>query len=239
MEVVTNDLSINTQSKTIKDIFDVKFIKDLPSDFIYVIIACAILYLCTRVVKINLGHIFALGACYIIITNLRKKELQENVTFNQETDYRLELLGSPSHFHMDINIINLFYNIYGWRQRNANNFDHAIKAVNNVLRIDQETSIPLQRCVDNYEIAYDQTKIAMNMMHGFVYAIDHPLLVKKLKKVLVRLNQLLERHLQNIQKNCEKTEAKKESVDVNTRYIEDAIGPKAYDGTTMSQFDYY
>lgn len=212
---------------------------ELPSDFIYVVIGLAIVYVSTRVLNAGTGHIFALILGYFLITHLKDIEKKEYITYNQETDYRLELLGAPSHFHLDINLINLFFSIIEWRKKNANNFDNAIKAVNNILKVREDSEKPLLRCVDNYEIAVDQSKIAMNMIHGLVYSIDHPILSKKLKKVLFRLQQLLERHIVAIEKNCQITESKKKTIDVNSRFIEDSNGPSAYDGARMSQFDYY
>jgi hypothetical protein len=208
-------------------------------DFTHVLIVLGIIWISTRVMRVGLGHIFALLAAYLIIDALRKRERESSLSFNQEMDYRLDMLGAPSHFHTDINIVNLFYSIYGWRERNAYNFDHAIKATNNVLQIEFESGLKLQRCVDNYEVAQDQRNIALNMMHGFIYSLDHPLLVTKLKRVLQRLQELLEKHMVIIQKHCEKFENDKDGVDIHSRFIEDAHGPKPYDGSKMSQFDYY
>lgn len=211
----------------------------VPSPFAYVFIGMVVFFVSTRVAKATSGHIFALIATYLIIQKLQQQESVSTMSFNQEMDYRLDLLGAPSHFHVDTNIINLFYNIYGWRDKNAYNFDNAIKAINNILKIEADSKLPLQRCVDNYEVAYDQRNIALNLMHGFIYSLDHPILVAKLKKVLVRLQELLERHLVAIQKNCENIENAKDGIDVNSRFIEDAHGPKPYDGASMTQFDYY
>lgn len=214
-------------------------VSELPMDFKYVLIALALLFISTRLMKAGPSHIFALLCSYLIIQKLQKQQQESFSSFNQEMDYRLNILNAPSHFHKDSDLINLFFNIYSWRERNANNFDLAIKAVNNVLRIESDSEKLLVRCFDNYDIAYDQAKIAMNLMHGFVYSVTEPLLVKKLKKVLSRLQQLLERHLVNIQRNCESIEAAKGGIDVNSRFLEDAQGPKPYDGATISQFDYY
>jgi hypothetical protein len=211
----------------------------LPKNLVYFIIGLVVLFTSTRLIKAGPSHIFSLMLGYLIIVKLREKEKEGNLSFNEKMDYRNELLSAPSHFHLDANLINLFYSIFGWREKNANNFDHAVAAVNNILKIESDTEKDLERCVDNYEIAFDQSKIALNMIHGFVYTLDHPLLIKKLKKVLVRLQQLLERHLQNIRDNCEITEEKKATRDVNSRFIEDSQGPKPFDGDKMSQFDYY
>lgn len=217
----------------------IKIWESFPPNFRYILIGLSVLFISTRLIKAGSSHIFTIIVAYFIVSKLQQHENQSALNFNEEMDYRLEILGAPSHFHMDPNIINLFFNIFGWRKKNPYNFDHAIKAVNNILQIEQDTEKPLKRCVDNYDIAYDQKNIAMNLMHGFVYNIDHPLLVKKLKKVLVRLQELLERHLITIQKNCDVLESKKDSIDVNSRFIQDAFGPKPYDENSMTPFDYY
>jgi len=211
----------------------------LPPEFVYVILGMGMLFVSTRLMKAGPSHVFALLATYLLVQQLQKRQAQSVMSFNDEMDYRLGMLGSPSHFHMDADIINLFFNMYGWRASNAYNFDNAIKAVNNILQIEKDSEKPIARCVDNYDIAYDQKNIATNLVHGFVYTIDNPLLVTKLKKALERLGNLLERHLVKIQRNCESLENAKESIDVNSRFIEDALGPKPYDGANMSQFDYY
>lgn len=196
---------------------------------VYVALAVGCLFLFTRVVDIRLGHIFALLAAYIMITRLQENNASEDITFNTEIDYRLDLLGAPSHFHIDINIINFFYDIHDWRKYNPTDFDHMIKAVNNVLIIEEDTAAAdLDRCVDNYDVARGQMKIALNMLHAFVYTLDHPEKINKLKVCLGRLTQLLQRHIQTIQRNCEST---KRPINVRTRFINDAFAPKPYDET--------
>lgn len=232
-----------SDDKDATDVTDTQTIFDawLPSspEMRYVLVGMAMLYISTRLMKAGTSHIFALLACYFIVQWMQQQDTTSVDSFNGEMDYRLDMLGSPSLFHRDTDLINLFYSIYGWREWNANNFDLAIKAVNNVLQVESDSEKPLVRCFDNYDVAYDQAKIALNMIHGFIYSISEPILVQKLKKVLSRLNQLLQRHLVNIQQNCMKLEDAKDTIDVNSRFLEDANGPKPYDGATMSQFDYY
>ena len=209
-------------------------------NFVYVIVALVTLFLSTRILKAGPSHIFALLLAGMIITHLKQKAGTESMTFNAEMDYRNGLLGTPSHFYLDSNLINLFYSIYGWRKLNATNFDNAIDAANNVLRLKEDSENKLQRCVDNYEIAYEQSRLCLNYVHSFIYAVQQPLLVKKLKAVLARLQQLLERILLNIQQNCDKLELAKPKRDVNSRFIEDAHGPKAYDPYNQStSFEVY
>ena len=204
---------------------------------VYVSLVVISLYLFTRVIEIRLGHIFVLLVAYIGITHMRKQAEETDLTFNAEIDFRLDQLGAPSHFHTDINMINFFYDIYDWRKYNERDFDAMLKAANNVLHIEEDTSlVDLQGCVDNYDVAYDQMKIALNLLHGFVYNLDHPEKIKKLKIMLQRLMQLMQRHLQKIQRNCEAT---KRPINVRTRFINDAFAPKPFDPIAAQLLDFY
>ena len=122
---------------------------------------------------------------------------------------------------------------------NENNFDLAIAAVNVVLQLENDTEKALQRCVDNYEVAYDKYKAAMNYIHTFSYNLEgQPQLISKLKIVLQKLHELLQKHLNKIQANCQVVEDAKPTRDVNSRFIEDAHGPKPFD-PSAGTFDYY
>lgn len=209
-------------------------VNPVEENVVYVVLITSCLYIFTRVVDIRLGHIFALAVAYIIVTRLQQHHQEEDLSFNVEIDYRLDLLGAPSHFHNDINIINFFFDIYDWRQYNVTDFDRAVKAVNNILQIEEDTAIAdLIGCVDNYDVAYGQMKLALNLLHGFVYNLDHPEKIKKLKIVMARLVQLLQRHIQAIQRNCEAT---KRPLNVRSRFINDAFAPKPYDETAGLDF---
>ena len=211
----------------------------VPITYVYIVITLALFYISTRLLKAKSAHIFALILAYFIISRIQEKQSSSTGTYFEEIDYKLELLGAPDHLHHDANFINLFYEIYAWRQWNAYNYDNAIKAVNNVLTIEQDISVGLQRPVDNYELATTQSKLALNLIHGFIYNIDNPLLVTKLKNILMRLQTLLERHLAKMRDMCGEQEEKKSSIDVNSRFIDDAHGPKAFDAFAQSMFDFY
>lgn len=203
----------------------------------YVFVGLGVLFISTRILHANTSHLFALivasGIIYYLKTN--KETSIDNVYTT--TEYKLKILGDPDHFHFDVNFINLFYSIYTWRSLNENNFDSAIESVNNLLQLEGDSENKLVRCVDNYEVAEDYSKNAMNLMHGFIYSISQPLLVTKLKKVLERLQQLLERHLSTFRQNCDIIEKNKPKIDLNTRYIY-PDGPQPYN-PSLSTFDHF
>lgn len=208
-------------------------------NLIYIIITVIVVMLSTRVFTINTGHLLAFFVSGLIVYYLQTSRDQDDLDFNATMEYRLEALGAPSHFHLDTNLINLFYNILPWRKLNANNFDQALSSVNTVLKIEKDTNQTVEMCVGNYEVAFDNSKLAMNFVHSFVYSIDHPLMVKKLRNVLQRLQQLLERHLDRIRDNCDKQENAKPTRNILSRFIEDAKDVKAFDPQRLSPFDYY
>lgn len=204
-----------------------------------VVFILVVVYLTTRTFRITLGHILAFLLCATILYKLQQKEQEDYIDFNTSMSYQLSVIGSPSHFHYDTNLITLFYNILPWRNINANNYDRAIEAVNNILVLEEDTRNVTEFCVDNYDVALEQSRIALNLVHGFIYSIEHQLLVQKLKNVLNRLQQLLERHLDIIRQNCRQKEKNKGRPNIYSRYIQDAKTFKPYDPQRLSPFDYY
>jgi hypothetical protein len=213
-------------------------IHNIPNNFIYLVIFIVVMYTSTILLKTRTSHMIALIVSYYIVSSLDQKSRMELSNFNKEIDSKYNVIGKPKNFYLDANLILLYYSIYKWRNLNPNNYDESVKACNNVLQIQLDSDKGLIRCVDNYEIALEQSKLALNYIHGFVYNIDNPILVKKLKDVLKRLQQLLARHLFVIRNNCQQIENNKSSIDVNSRFIQDSDGPKAYD-EYVSNFDLY
>ncbi|KAJ3371233.1 hypothetical protein GGF31_003410 [Allomyces arbusculus] len=132
-------------------------------------------------------------------------------------EFKLEHLGTPSHFHHDSDLINLFYDLRTWRKLNEYNYDQAIVAVNNILKLESEAANLKTTCVENYEVARDMAKLALNLVHGFVYSIEHPLIVEKLERVLEKLQEILAGHLHQINLTCQANEAEK-GRDINSKF---------------------
>lgn len=203
-----------------------------PPLLVYVIVAIIVFFVSTRIIHAGPTHIFALIVLIGIIYKLEKDRLEESLTSNEELDYRSEKIGNPEYFYRDPNFINLFYDILKWKNLNPTNYNNAVKSIDNVLRIEHDTEIGVANCIANYNIANEQAGIAINMIHGFTYVLDHPILLSKLKNVLQRLRELLERHIRLIREYCNKTDTVKS--------IEDPNGPFGYDELTVNdQFSYY
>jgi hypothetical protein len=211
-------------------------IQDVPDKFLFIIVGLMVLYFSTRILQAKSSHIFAILVGGYIIYYLNNESKNNAVSFNASMDYKYKTIGTPKYFYIDANLINLYFSIYKWKNLNPHNYKESLKAVSNILEIEQDSKRKIRNCYDSYNIAFDQSKLALNMLHGYIYNIDNPLLIEKLKKVLARLDQLLTRHLNRIENNCDNNEMKKGKVDVHTGYIQDSNGPKAYDEYTNFNF---
>jgi hypothetical protein len=211
--------------------------EDQPADFMQVIVVIVIFFLSTRLLNAGPSHIFGLLLAWLVVKNLRQTDNSENVSLNDTWDQRNVVIGSPSNFYIEPNLIDLFFILHTWKPKNPINFDRAVKAVNIVLQTEIDSDKPLRECVSNYEVAVDQSRDALNLVHGFIYSVDQPILIEKLQKILSRLQQLLERHLKKIKENCDKKSATE--TNVHTRYTDDAGAPGPIDPRMDPHFDLF
>ena len=211
----------------------------IPNNFIYIVLFLSVMYISVNVIKAKAGHIFGIVIASYLIYQINQKNQEEFGNFNKELDSKLELIGNPSNFYIDANFINLYYSIYAWKSLNPSNYTASINAVNNVLQLELDTGKGLKDCKFNYDVAYTQSRLALNTLNGLNLNIDNKLMFTKLKTVIERLHELLTRHLYIIKSNCDKSESKKSSLDINSRFIQDLDGPKGFDNGMSEYFDLY
>ncbi len=204
----------------------------------YIVAAIGVFYMCTRVLKIGTGHIFALLITSALLWNARANDTSSKAHKYKQIEGQIRSIGGPQHFYVDSNAVDLFYDYLGWRKLNPDNYDRCVEAVDNILRILLDTEKPLVRCVDHYHIAADLGSVALNMMHGFVYVIDEPVLIAKLNKALSRLEGLISKYLRQMRRNCAALERAKGRRDVNWSFIHGPNVPHPFDASE-STFNFY
>lgn len=204
----------------------------------YALAAIAVFYVSTRVLRIGPGHIFALLLTAALIYNARSRDKLDRQTRYERIDMQIRAIGSPRHFYVDSNAVDFFYDYIGWRALNPDNYDKAVTAVDNVLRILVDTEKPLVRSVDHYRIAADFGALALNMMHAYVYVVDEPILIDKLGRALERLQGLVSKYLRQMRHNCAAIERGKGRRDVNWSFVPEESVPHPYDPTETG-FNFY
>jgi len=160
--------------------------------------------------------------CLLIIYLLIKKDYTEFIKYTQYKKSQLNFLhklifdkeweyakhnsilikptgGEKSYLYLNPVIVELFYNIREYSQYNISSYINSIIHCNNVIAIEYQCKIGLNREYMNYEMAIDETKKALNELSSVIYNL--PLAKQgyiKLKYTIKTLHGLLNKHIQVI-----------------------------------------
>lgn len=207
----------------------------------YAFIMISVIYFVTQIMRPSwfffIGFIFAAGIIYFRIDQKRNTVS----TVNKELMVRLRsLTPRPENFHMDPDLINLFYNIREFRRLNSEAYDQTLIAIDNMLKIVSEVEAGVYHCSENLDLVKDQMYKALNHMHTVVYKLPVPkLIMLKYQKALKALHVILRRHVDHVVDICQR-QYKDRTIDINTHFVYNE-GPRPDDTQKLeySNFDMY
>lgn len=238
--------------------------------FLYIVISIIILYIFTNVIKIEIGHLLALIISIIVIIYITDLKNNNVTDFNTDMEFKLKSLtidesnSIPEYFHLDADLINLFYDI---KQNisiyNSVSYTDALNTTNNILKIrnDMEQQIcnipippnPLDNnsfdytedtscnsnlinSYENYQIAEEQVNKCMNYLQSLIISIPSEIVIHTTYQFLLkRAHILLKRNL-DIIKDLHNKKSNK-NINSNTRFITDYDLPKAIN--TKNNLEYF
>ena len=203
------------------NIYDILY-KIPKYNIIIYIFLIAIIYNFINRLKIRLNEILTFLFCLLIIYLLIKKDYTEFIKYTQYKKSQLNFLhklifdkeweyakhnsilikptgGEKSYLYLNPVIVELFYNIREYSQYNISSYINSIIHCNNVIAIEYQCKIGLNREYMNYEMAIDETKKALNELSSVIYNL--PLAKQgyiKLKYTIKTLHGLLNKHIQVI-----------------------------------------
>jgi hypothetical protein len=188
---------------------------------IYIFIVAIIYNFINRLnIRLNeiLTFLFCLLVIYLLIkknyiefikyTKFKKSQLKflHKLIFNKETNYVIDnniliktFNEEKSYLYLNPVIVELFYNIREYSQYNISAYINSIIHCNNIIGIEYESKIGLDRQHMNYEIAIEETKKALNELNSIIYNL--PLRKEsynKLKNSIKILHELLNQYIKNI-----------------------------------------
>jgi hypothetical protein len=209
----------------------------------YGIVGIFVMFLVTKIIKPTALQIVALIIASIIIYYRidRRKATIENAY--DELDYRIKMLTpKPENFHMDADLISLYYNTREFRKYHSEGYDESLVAVDNMLKIISEIEANVVfHCKENLDVIKDQNQKALNHYHSIIYKLPPTSLVfqRKHKRALNALQIILRRHIDAIVQRCRKY-YKDRGVDIDYHEIHNS-GPKPsdQDKADKSDFDFY
>jgi hypothetical protein len=207
----------------------------------YGFILLIVLFFVTQILQPS--WFFFVGAIMaIIIIYYRADEKYHTIsTKNKELMMKLKsLTPKPANFHMDPDLINLYYNIRDFRTLNTEAYDQSLIAVDNMLKIVSEIEAGVYHCSENLDIVIDQMNKAMNHLHTTIYKMPIPKIVEmKYMQSLQALHIILRRHVDRMVDICQR-QYKKRGIDINTHFVYND-GPRADDtqNEDYSNFNMY
>lgn len=162
---------------------------------------------------------------FILFTNTKKKQLQflhklmfDNDNWITITDnyFMSKPFNVPEKSYLYLNplIIEFFYNIKNYASFNISSYVNSLFHCNNILGIEYEVSIGLNRDYLNYETAIYEKNNALNELSSVIYSIS-PAEVVKYKDSIKVLQSLLTTHIYNISQIL-KNKNKLTQITVNT-----------------------
>lgn len=172
--------------------------------FTAVIFLLFLLFISTRIVHISLGHILTFMIAVLLFWYINFQETSKQFNSNEELDSKLKVIGNPSHFYYDVNLIEFFYSIRYLQKRRPDDYAQLVGVTNTILKIEKELNNLTEQYVEEYEIALEKAKIAMNILHGFVFDLNNPYEVEDHIANLTRYQQLIQRHLEEMKKICQR-----------------------------------
>jgi hypothetical protein len=222
--------NIDYYNNNIYDIID-----KLPKyNIIIYIFIITIIYAIISRFQIRLNEILTFLFCLLVIYLLINKDYKEFIKYTQYKKDQLNFLhklmfnnnweyakhnsiiskpnkNKKSYLYLNPVIVELFYNIREYSQYNVSSYVNSLLHCNNVLGIEYEANIGLDRDYLNYEMAVQETKKALNELNSIVYNLPlDKISYKKLKESTTLLHELLNKNIKNISILCKNDNKKTE-----------------------------
>jgi hypothetical protein len=183
-----------------------EYISDIgPTEWLeYGVVIVITMFLITRIIKPSWLQLVALAIGCIFVFYRSDKRKTTNATLFTELEIRLqELQPKPQNFHIDADLINLYYNTKDFRQYHSEGYDGSLVATDNMLKIVTEIEGGVYHCAENLQIARDQMNKALNHYQTIIFGIPSDLVFqRKHKRALNALHVLLRRHIDKLTEVC-------------------------------------
>jgi hypothetical protein len=218
-----------------------KFTKAVSnSDWIeYGFIALCVMFFVTQILRPSwfffIGLIFTVFFVYYRIDQKRSTISTEN----KELKYRMNALNPrPQNFHMDPDLINLFYNISEFREYNTEAYVQSLKSADLMLKTKAELEVGLYHCKENLDLMREKAKESINHLQTVIHKSPIPKATTiKFQRALNALQVLLRRHIDDAVRICQR-QYKKRGIDINTHFVYNK-GPRPDDPYYDDHFDMY
>lgn len=191
---------------------------DKKDKLIYFTVLCLSMYFGLKI-NITIPQIVIVILTIFWILYSEDLKVNKNIGSNRQLETKLKLLDKkiPSYFHLDPDIINLFFSIKDFKKINPDAFKKAMQTTDNVLRLRSDMEKDIENSAETFEIAQDQATKSLNYMQSFIISIPgNPVYVNKFEDVLERHHILLKRSLDVM---FERYKELNKDVNISTKFL--------------------
>lgn len=207
----------------------------------YGVVLVFVMFFVTRIVRPSILQIMALIIALIVIYYRIDKRNTIVSDAYDELEYRLTTLyPKPENFHMDADLINVYYNMRNFRKYHSEGYDESLVAVDNLLKLESEIESGIFHCKENMDVMKDLMNKALNHFHSIIFKLPVQVyLMRKHKRALNTLHILLRRHIDDMSRHC-KGYYEQRGIDIDYHEISNS-GPRPDDTkrAEASDFDFY
>lgn len=144
---------------------------------------------------------------FILYTQVKKNQLNflhklafnnKNVDYAKINNIIVKPIGNDQKSYLYLNplIVQFFFNIREYSQYNVSSYIDSIIHSNNVIGLDYQSKIGINRTYLNYELAMEETKKALNELNSVIYSIPSTTeSYNKFDKSVKVLHGLLNKHI--------------------------------------------
>lgn len=185
------------------DIFDNLSKIYLDEKFIYIAALLLFLFVATRFdVKLNLVFGFSLGMLFIYFKF--KKDVKTVDEAREVLKKRLDQIEpKPKNFANYEDIINFVFSIQDLASFNPKNYGDCIRSIDTFLGIYEDVLVGVSLCSQNWDVADDKRKAALESLQGLIYSVDsNYALQNKIKDAYEELNRILLAYLRRMAIVC-------------------------------------
>lgn len=174
--------------------------------FEYAVVVVFVMFVVTQIVKPTWMQVLALLIGMLFI--MYRADRRRSTTDMAYTELKLrlqELYPKPENFHMDVDILNFYYNMKDFRKFHSEGYDESLVACDNMLKIISEMEGGVYHCKENLDIIKDEMNKAMNHFQTIIFRLPSDInYQRRHKRALNALQIMLRRHVDNMVKLCNK-----------------------------------
>ena len=155
-----------------------------------------VMFLVTWVIKPTWLQLVALAIGVLLVFYRTDKRRTTTDRAYTELEYRLkELYPKPENFHIDVEVLNFYFNMKDFRKYHSEGYDESLVATDNMLKIVTEMEGGVYNCAENLQIVRDQMNKAMNHFQTIVFRLPTDIMIQRRhKRALNALHVILRRH---------------------------------------------